>query len=48
LNTATEVTVNPVTGPAGISACTGPSGKRTVEVIGATIVTSLNRLETSF
>jgi hypothetical protein len=42
------VTVNPVTGPAATNTCTGLSGKRTVEVIGATIVTSLNRLETSF
>jgi hypothetical protein len=48
LNTATEVTERPVFESAASSTCTGLSGKRTVEVIGATIVTSDKRLERSF
>jgi len=48
LKTATEVTERPVLRPAANSTWTGFRGKRTVEVIGATIVTPDSRLETSF
>lgn len=48
LKTATEVTESPVLRPAASSTWTGFSGKRTVEVIGATMITPDSRLETSF
>ena len=48
LTTATDVTDNPVSRFAASKTWTGLSGNRTVEVIGATMVTSLSRLERSF
>ncbi len=48
LNSATEVIASPVFRFAGIRTWTGFKGNRTVDVIGATIVRSVTRLETSF
>jgi len=48
LKTATEAAVRPVEWLAGSRTWSGDSGKRTVEVIGATMVMSLKRLDVSF
>jgi hypothetical protein len=48
LNRATEVAASPVEEFASSNTWTGLSGNRTVDVIGATMVMSLNRLEVSF
>jgi hypothetical protein len=48
LSSATDGTDNPVVASAGISACTGFKGNRTVDVIGATMVVLVNRLDVLF
>ena len=48
LSRVTEGTDSPVVASAGSSACTGFRGNRTVDVIGATMVVLVNRLDVLF